>query len=423
MEFEEVCGRWRNLTITEAEQEEIGIGDSLVEEGKSLVRKGLIGKLLTKHPYNITSFKASIPRLWRILGQFEIVDVAQDTFFFIFGDQNEMERVLDFEPWTFNRSLLVLQEFEGLNFKDVSTPSHTRFWIQVHNLPDFGLTEKIGRIIGDGLGISLEVDADPVGRCLGSYLRVRTLIDVSKPLRRGALIRLGSDGAKRWVDFKYERIPDFCYVYGIIGDPPLRRWNPTTSVLSSGSSSSNSLQRTHHHMESSRNNTPVKGSMEESFLLPNQNALASNLSDKHDSIVGASSADPNLQNMELTNFDLTDYSKWKDKSTKTTLPLSSPRKSLSLSPGKGLSLSPGKVLFHFGTNNKLASRSHRNWKSEARRKGASKLPYTTSITPVKRKVTFPNENNTISPKRREVTDPNSLNALSAEVASQPRRAQ
>ena len=49
----------------------------------------------------------------------------------------------------------------------------------------------------------------------GDFLRVHVEIDVSKPLsrgRRGAL----DDNNERWISFKYEKLPNFCYWYGLI---------------------------------------------------------------------------------------------------------------------------------------------------------------------------------------------------------------
>ena len=39
---------------------------------------------------------------------------------------------------------------------------------------------------------------------------------IGKPLRRGGFIT-GSDGARSWVTFKYERLPLFCHYCGLLG--------------------------------------------------------------------------------------------------------------------------------------------------------------------------------------------------------------
>lgn len=50
---------------------------------------------------------------------------------------------------------------------------------------------------------------------MGKYLRVRLIIDISKPLGRGRVVCMGGT-KKRWVDFRYERLPIFYYWCGIV---------------------------------------------------------------------------------------------------------------------------------------------------------------------------------------------------------------
>ncbi|XVE52439.1 hypothetical protein DITRI_Ditri02bG0122400 [Diplodiscus trichospermus] len=48
----------------------------------------------------------------------------------------------------------------------------------------------------------------------GKYLRVRVLINITKPLKRGQRVVV-EGGKKIRTTFKYERLPDFCYVCGM----------------------------------------------------------------------------------------------------------------------------------------------------------------------------------------------------------------
>lgn len=47
------------------------------------------------------------------------------------------------------------------------------------------------------------------------FLRIKVLVDVTKPLLRGMILVIGQ--RKIWVKIKYERSLNFCYVCGRLG--------------------------------------------------------------------------------------------------------------------------------------------------------------------------------------------------------------
>ncbi|KAH7561088.1 hypothetical protein JRO89_XS10G0172000 [Xanthoceras sorbifolium] len=58
------------------------------------------------------------------------------------------------------------------------------FWIQLHNVPLLFMNKEIGKFLGEQLGDFKEIDLGISGDCLEKYLRVRTAIDITQPLRR-----------------------------------------------------------------------------------------------------------------------------------------------------------------------------------------------------------------------------------------------
>lgn len=48
----------------------------------------------------------------------------------------------------------------------------------------------------------------------GKFLRLRVEMDITKALMRGTFLTI--DGKQTWVQFKYERLPNFCLQYGVI---------------------------------------------------------------------------------------------------------------------------------------------------------------------------------------------------------------
>ncbi|KAH0974387.1 hypothetical protein GBA52_016286 [Prunus armeniaca] len=54
------------------------------------------------------------------------------------------------------------------------------------------------------------------GECLGRFLNIRVSVDVSTPLRRGKKMMLPS-GNTVFVEFRYERLSEFCFCCGRVG--------------------------------------------------------------------------------------------------------------------------------------------------------------------------------------------------------------
>ena len=76
-------------------------------------------------------------------------------------------------------------------------------------------TKETGYSIGATIGEVVEVDVVENGVQWGKCLRVRVMVDVTRRLIRGKRVTIeGVEG--RWVQFKYERLPNFCYQCGLL---------------------------------------------------------------------------------------------------------------------------------------------------------------------------------------------------------------
>jgi hypothetical protein len=79
-------------------------------------------------------------------------------------------------------------------------------------MPLICMNKTVGTKIGTSMGEILEVDVAGDGMGWGSYLRLRVNIDITKPLDCGRALNL--NGKTSWVEFKYEKIPLFCFRCG-----------------------------------------------------------------------------------------------------------------------------------------------------------------------------------------------------------------
>ena len=99
------------------------------------------------------------------------------------------------------------------------------FWVQIHGLPTLSQTREAGLRIGGSLGKVEKMDVGDKGFSLGGYLRIRVTLDISQPLSRGRIVRSGGSNS-RWVEFKYEHLPVFCYLCGRLDHDEDKQYGP-----------------------------------------------------------------------------------------------------------------------------------------------------------------------------------------------------
>lgn len=69
----------------------------------------MVGKFLTKKVLNVDTVAYTFKPLWKLTGELKIRDVRKNILLFEFEDNLDLERVLEFEPWSYDKSLVVFQ--------------------------------------------------------------------------------------------------------------------------------------------------------------------------------------------------------------------------------------------------------------------------------------------------------------------------
>ena len=144
------------------------------------------------------------------------MEVGNNVWQFKFGSLCQLEWVERSGPWNFENNLLLLCRWrKGLTVANISF-THTPFWVQVWGLPFEYMSKDAGKDIGSRLGRVLEVDKRSLQAEQAKFIRVRIELPIDKPLRRGGNIT-NTEGDRCSIIFKYERLPTFCYICGILG--------------------------------------------------------------------------------------------------------------------------------------------------------------------------------------------------------------
>ena len=207
--MDDLTKAWSCLTLTDQE------GDDLrLKEEEAAPEFSLAAKFFTKRVLNIEAIAKTFNPIWRSKNRFKVKKEDDHFVLFTFDNQQEMDKILASEPWSFDKHLVVLQRYEkdvdlcDMNFNMIN------FWVQVHEIPVRFRTQKIAEKICETIGtVSRPADNTKVEG--DGFIRVRVKVDISKPLCRGRVISL-ENGRELWVSFKYERLPNLCYWCGCL---------------------------------------------------------------------------------------------------------------------------------------------------------------------------------------------------------------
>ncbi|XP_068340395.1 uncharacterized protein [Pyrus communis] len=154
-------------------------------------------------------------QLWRPKAKVTIVELDDDLFSFGFDNNRESAMVLKGGPWLYNGALLVMVKADTLAHPTQIALYTQEFWIQVKGLLLAYMTRHMGQFIGNQIGEHVLIDQSRKGDVQGTILRIRVVIDITKPLRRSLLFSI--KGSMVSIDLRYEKVPITCFLCGLIG--------------------------------------------------------------------------------------------------------------------------------------------------------------------------------------------------------------
>ena len=105
---------WSHFTLSEGEVQGVD-----VPSNRETSIHCLVGKFLTKRIVNAEVIARTFKPLWKPVGELKIQDLGGNILVFKFDDALDLERVLEFKPWSYDKSLVIFQKIADIE----STPS------------------------------------------------------------------------------------------------------------------------------------------------------------------------------------------------------------------------------------------------------------------------------------------------------------
>ncbi|KAL8477664.1 hypothetical protein ACS0TY_029820 [Phlomoides rotata] len=146
---------------------------------------------------------------------FTAKEIGKNLFSFQFRSTADMLGVLSREPWHFDKNTILLKELGGGEQPSRVTFTTAMFWVRIYDLSLSARSVKAITPLGNFIGELVELDLTSL-EGVSHSVRLKTRVDFRKPLRKGTLLEV-REAEKVWVEFKYERLPSFCYLCGLLG--------------------------------------------------------------------------------------------------------------------------------------------------------------------------------------------------------------
>ncbi|XVF16940.1 hypothetical protein REPUB_Repub10bG0074200 [Reevesia pubescens] len=103
---------WSKLSLTFIEKNEVSIQANCVEKTLDTGKHCLIDRVLTKKPIYVEVMKSMLIKAWKLDQELYVREIGDRMYVFKFKDLLEKEKVVLRQPWSFNKALLVLREFD-----------------------------------------------------------------------------------------------------------------------------------------------------------------------------------------------------------------------------------------------------------------------------------------------------------------------
>lgn len=176
----------------------------------------LVGRFITEGVVDFPAMRQTLVALWRPGKGVYIKEIDTNLYLFQFYHEIDIKRVCSGSPWSYNRKALIIARMKEGDIPRGINLNKLELWVQIHDLRVGFMTEKVVQEVGNYIGDYIESCQHNFKGVWREYLRVRVAVDLSKPLKRKMKVRKAGN-EWFWIVFKYENVPTFCFICGIIG--------------------------------------------------------------------------------------------------------------------------------------------------------------------------------------------------------------
>ncbi|KAK5802554.1 hypothetical protein PVK06_030156 [Gossypium arboreum] len=223
-EINELLGKLKFL-----EEESIQIMSTKGGKNNQRFESWAVGKIMAMEHLNREVMYKVFRSLWYTKEEVHFVALKEGAVIVKFSCLEDRSQILNNMPWLFDKCLFSMAPF--VKGKNIASYEFwlSPFWLRVYNIPIEVMDRQLALDVGNAIGELMAIDWKDRNGAWTEFMRLKVKIDISKPLRR--VMKFASeDGGEMIGVIKYERLPNFCYMCGMIGHNTKKCQNSTEGV-------------------------------------------------------------------------------------------------------------------------------------------------------------------------------------------------
>ena len=103
----------KKLSFIEEEDEDIELGSGSTKATKERGKNCAVLKVLSHRSISLDSLRKNMRMMWKLNKGVQISKIEEDLFVVEFGDGQDKKKVLDMCPWSYEKQLVLIKDFEA----------------------------------------------------------------------------------------------------------------------------------------------------------------------------------------------------------------------------------------------------------------------------------------------------------------------
>lgn len=141
----------------EEDEAEWVVGDEGDEGESAKLALSLVGKIWSMRVPNPSAFMATMKGIWMVRHGLDISHIGKNLFLMQFFHWRDKQKILDGQPWHFDKYSLLLAELDGVVKPSDVTLFHLPVWARFYDIPFKGRGRiENAKMLGNKVGVFLE---------------------------------------------------------------------------------------------------------------------------------------------------------------------------------------------------------------------------------------------------------------------------